>query len=369
MDKGVFKKLNKYHVIFLVQNSMIGISLFSLPQLIHHVGFNQWLIPIILGILANLVLVPMIMLCKRYPGYSIFAMNETILGKWLGSFFNILFILIFILSVSTVSALHLRLVQTVSLPNQSTLLPSIIFYCILIYIVLGGIKSVARFSIFAFFLTAWMTVYLLWPYQAGYIIQVKPILQGPITSWIEALHSGSQAMFGFELILVYFPYIMQQEKAFKHVSYGIWLAVFFYIATSFVSVMYFSEWQLENVLYPALKIFQAVELTFIERVENLGINLWIFLALSTCTVYLWAAKKGADAVFSNYKNRVRHLYALALISILSYHGPVPQPVQNFIFEEVLIYSIYGTMLWPLLLLMVSKLRGGVNKHAKIHQQV
>ena len=50
-------------------------------------------------------------------------------------------------------------------------------------------------------------------------------------------------------------------------------SVFIYLLTVFTSVMYYSEWQLENVMYPVLYLFKEVTLPFLERVDVLAISL------------------------------------------------------------------------------------------------
>ncbi|GAE34260.1 GerAB/ArcD/ProY family transporter [Halalkalibacter akibai] len=88
MDTGNLKKLNKFHVVFLSQNVIIGIGLFTLSNEISMVGYNQWLIPIMLGVLANITLIPIVLLCKKFPDDSLFKINEKILGKLLGKMAN-----------------------------------------------------------------------------------------------------------------------------------------------------------------------------------------------------------------------------------------------------------------------------------------
>ncbi|WP_158235113.1 GerAB/ArcD/ProY family transporter, partial [Pseudomonas sp. 2995-3] len=68
---------------------------------------------------------------------------------------------------------------------------------------------------------------------------------------------------------------------------------------------------LENLLYPLLNLYQAVVLSNVERIETLGITLFVLSVLGKSSIYLWAAKKGVDALFSKHKNRSWHLYFIA----------------------------------------------------------
>ncbi|MFC0472802.1 endospore germination permease [Halalkalibacter kiskunsagensis] len=363
MDKGNFKKLNGYHIVFLTQSTMLGLGLFSLPNDISNVGYNQWLIPIILGLVANLSLLPIIALCKKFPSDSLFKINEKILGSVIGKVANFFLLLYAIISVTSVSQSYIKLVQTVVLPQYPITVSSISFFLVLICIVNGGIKSIARFCMFAIFITSWLTVYLKWAFQAGNWLHIIPTFEVGGEQWFRALLNGSVAMFGYGVLLFYYPYIKNQKKALLYTSIGIWIAVFFYVLVSLASVVYFSPWQLANILYPVLNLFQAVQLAFVERIENFGTALWVFLILSTSSIYLWVAKKGLDALLSKHKNRTWHLYVIAFVSWFLLAGPIPFQIQVILYEEWRNYYGYGLLLFPIFLLIVHKFKSGKGKEA------
>ncbi|WP_025026914.1 Ger(x)C family spore germination protein [Caldalkalibacillus mannanilyticus] len=356
MDKGRLKKLKTYHVIFLVQNSMIGLGLLSLVNDLSPLGNNQWIAPLLLGVIASILLYPMVQLCRKFPDDSLFVIHERVLGKWLGKIMNALFTIYAITSVASVFEGYLRLIQVVTLPDHTILPGSIYSFIVLVLIVYGGIKSVARFNMLSFFFTGWMVVFLVWPFSKGYFIDALPRFDTSYTEWGEALFLGGHSMLGFELIMIYFPYIYNQQKAYRDSVIGVWITVMFYVLVSFTSVMYFSTWQMEHLLYPLLNIYQSVQLAFIERIETFGLTLWIFLIMSTTSVYLWAAKRGLDSLLSNHKNRTWHLYFLAIVALLVFLGPIPRTIQTKIFDEWSVYTGYGFLVWPIILLLIYKIR-------------
>ena len=66
MDNTKLKVLNSYHVVFLVQNVIVGTSVLSLPNRLSSMGYSQWWMPLLFGIIANTVLIPMIWLGLKY---------------------------------------------------------------------------------------------------------------------------------------------------------------------------------------------------------------------------------------------------------------------------------------------------------------
>ncbi|MFC0559725.1 GerAB/ArcD/ProY family transporter [Halalkalibacter alkalisediminis] len=361
MDKGKLKKLNSYHVVFLAQNTMIGIGLFTLPNDIGNVGYNQWMVPLILGVLANLSLIPIILICKKFPDDSIYMINKKVLGKILGQGANAILTIYGIIGASTVCRAYARLIQSIVLPAYSTLAVAIALYFVMVCVVLGGIKSVARFCILSFFTTGWMIFFLQWPLQAGNWLHVYPTFEVGVKDWLFALYNGSIAMFGYGLIMFYFPYIKNQKKAFLHTSIGIWIAVAYYFLVSLASVVYFSPWQIVNLLFPVLNLFQAIQLPFVERIENFGTTLWVFLILSTSSTYLWVAKKGVDVLINKNKNRTWHLYVVAFISWFLFTGPIPHNIQVLFLEDWTVFYGYTLLVFPILLLFVHKIRTMLEK--------
>jgi spore germination protein AB len=353
MDKGQIRKLNAYHVIFLVSITIIGVKLLTLPHDMSVAGYNQWWIPILLGFIAQMTMLPMILLCRRYPEDTVLAINEKLLGKWLAKPVNLVLVIYAILSLSTVCEGYIRLVHVSSLPNQTITFPLIGLFVVMIYITLGGIKSIARFCILAFFFTTWMIYYLQWGWRKGELGHMLPLFNLSFSQTVQVVHDSYPAMFGYELILFWYPYVIHREKVYTHATVGIWLVIFYYVLVSGISVMYFSEWQLANVAYPVLKLFKAVELTFLERIETLGIGLWVFLILSTGAPYLWAAKKGWDSIMG--KRRLIHLYLSAGIAFFLIRGEAVGPYQKF-FKETLLYLNYVVILWPIVLLLIHWIR-------------
>lgn len=356
MDKGKFRKLNRFHVVFLVQNVMVHYGLFAFPYFARGLGNTAWLIPVAFGILITFLLFPMVKLCEKFPSENLFQINEKLLSKPIGKVINLLIVGYGVLIVSNVSSQYLRLVQAISLNERTLTVPAIAFYIVLITFVLGGIKLIARFSIFSFFMTGWMVYFLVWPLSKGIWINAVSDLNFQMLDWTLSLHESVLAVLGFELILFYYPYIMNKKKAYKDAVIGVWIALFFFFAVTFASVVYFSVWQLENVIYPVLNIYKAVELSFLERIENFGLSLWVFLIFSTCSAYLWMAKRGLDSILSKNQNRNWHLYVLAALSLFLYLGPIPYQLQQYLFETVSVYFAYVLLLWPIFLLFVSFFR-------------
>ncbi|MBM7614820.1 GerAB/ArcD/ProY family transporter [Alkaliphilus hydrothermalis] len=350
MDKGNYQKLNQYHVIFLINGGIAGLGILTLPNDLSSMGFNQWLVPLILGLVANLALFPMIKLCSNYPKNNLYEINEKLLGPLLGKIINILITGYAIIALSRVLRGYLTLIQTTLLPQKSIIGPLIILLLLSAYVVKGGIKSVARFAILGFFLTAWTIYFSQWPIINGDVRNFLPLFNFTRNDFLYAFHRGYFSMLGYEIILFYFPYIMDQKRAFKHASIGIWITMFLYWAVCASSVVYFSIWQMSHLRYPVLSLLKSIQLSFVERVENFFIALWVFLILSTACLLLWLAQKGIKSILK--KPTDLSLYGVLPIIFLMIKGPIPNRYEVFLYENLTIYGGYFLNLWAIILLFL-----------------
>ncbi|RNB86586.1 spore gernimation protein [Brevibacillus nitrificans] len=355
MDKGQIHNLGPYHVIGLVLNTCIGVNLLSLTNSVSKMGYNQWWMPLVLGIIVSLTLFPMVALCKRYPDDTLYRINQKLLGKWLGGCVNILVIIYAILNVTAIHSGYIRLIQTSMLTGQTVTLPLLGLTLVMLYITNGGIKLVARFCMLTFFFTAWTIYYLQWGFQKGGYMHIFPLFNTNLPDFLDALVRSFPSMFGYELLLFYYPHVANKQKVLRHALIGVWLVVLIYTLILFTSVAYFSTWEMEHLIYPILNLFKAVELSFLERIENLGIGLWVFLILSTSTAYLWAARKGFED-FAGYK-KAWHLLLPAILSYFIIRGPLTMETQKFLYDKITLYMGVVVILWPLLLLAIHSLRG------------
>ena len=85
----------------------------------------------------------------------------------------------------------------------------------------------------SFFLTLGLIYFLKWGIVDGDIRHMMPIFNFTTQEFFTASKKGLMAIGGFELISFYFPYIINQKKAFKHASIGLWLSVLIHLLFHF----------------------------------------------------------------------------------------------------------------------------------------
>ncbi|MEC1178969.1 GerAB/ArcD/ProY family transporter [Metasolibacillus meyeri] len=341
--------LTKVHVLFLVQNCLIGTGILQLPQSLSSMGYNQAFMPIFFAIIATLTLWPMVWLNSKFPNEDFFQINKILLGKVLGTFCNITFIVKFtFLCASTISS-YMLLIQSTALPEQTLTFPVICFLILLIYLVKGGIFNIARFCVIAFFIGLPMLFFTQWAIEKGEFSHIFPLFNFTLPELYDATRNGYLSFLGYELILFYYPYIIHKKSAYKYATIGIWISALIMLITTVVSVMYFSEWQLKNVEFSVLNIFKAGEYSFIERIDIICMTLWILFVYSTVALYLWAANEGFKKMI--WSKSSIHLYLLVFGIFLLLILPISQHTKVK-FYSLIDHAVYLMIIWPIFLLIV-----------------
>ncbi|WP_019412545.1 GerAB/ArcD/ProY family transporter [Paenisporosarcina sp. TG20] len=136
MDATKKKVLNGYHVVFLVQNVIIGTGLLSLNHALSPVGYSQWWLPLLFGVIANITLIPMIWLSLQFKDDDLFDINVKLLGKWIGKFINVVLIAYALVVIMIVIQNYLTLIQIAVLPNRAITFHLLIIMVLTVYIVL-----------------------------------------------------------------------------------------------------------------------------------------------------------------------------------------------------------------------------------------
>ncbi len=178
-------------------------------------GYSQWWMPLLFGVIANIALIPMIWLGLKYRDDNLFVIHEKLLGKWLGKSINIVLLVYFIIVIAAVCASYFQLIQVSALIDRTITGPLIIFLLLLIYIVSGEIKSIARFCIIAFFLTIGSVYFLKWGFVAGDIRHMMPFFNfntaGVLHSNYKRVTSGRR----FRINIVLFSTYHQSKKSIE----------------------------------------------------------------------------------------------------------------------------------------------------------
>jgi hypothetical protein len=181
-----------------------------------------------------------------------------------------------------------------------------------------------------------------------------PLLDITPFKLLNAVLASSHSVGGYEVLLVFYPFIQNKKKALKVMSAGIWFTIVIYLYITLIAFGFYSQGQIQSLIVPTVDMMQIVQLPMIERTEHIGIAAWSLLVVSTAASYIWAGGR----YFRNFK-RWDKFTPLILLGPLLWLGYWPREMYN-LQKFSLFYGYLGAIvafLIPSMSLLVAKIRG------------
>ncbi|MFD9625303.1 GerAB/ArcD/ProY family transporter [Peribacillus muralis] len=351
------KKLNAVHVIFLIINTITGVGLITFPHDVSQVGYGGWVMPLLYGIVIQLFLLLFFKLLKYYPDLTLFQINTLLLGKVAGNVINFMIYIYAILVIYRVVQSYVHLVNLLVFQSSVTFWSIMALLFVTFSIVCkGNIISLAQYHILSFFLSIWLLLFLVTGFNKGDITHLLPLFNFTAPDLMAAFPKGYFSFIGFEFILFFYPIINNKERAYKHTSIALWVVVFMYCFVTISTIIHYSDWELQHSTYPLVNFMQEVQLSFVVRIDNLFINLWLLLVVGTTATYIWIAKNALNQMTRNEKNeKTKLLSSLGMVFILLFvPGSSGEAVGKI--ADGLIYFNFVLVIFPLFLLLIRRLK-------------
>ncbi len=128
---------------------------------------------------------------------------------------------------------------------------------------------------------------------------------------MKGTRSTSLSMLGFEMILMFYPFIKNPETSQKYAHGGALATTLLSLLLYFVSTVFYSQKQLVLTLWPTLSLTSVIEFPFIQRFEYITVSWWAIVIIPNMVIPLWAASRGVKRLFN-----VQQKYPLWVMSII-----------------------------------------------------
>ncbi|YCI76387.1 spore germination protein [Bacillus sp. R1-10] len=304
-------KVAPFYVFFLVHPLQIGIGLLNFQRdLAKAAGTDGWISILLAGLIVHIFIWLIYKIFSMVPG-DIISANNYVFGKWIGHFFSLLFILYFFILGMTIIIGYINVIHLWMFP----VVPSWAFCCVLLvliyYINTGGFRTVTGIAFLSVVVSYWLLFVPFYGLKYGNFTNFLPIFDHTLLEIMKGTRSVSLTMLGFEMILMFYPFIKNAETSQKYAHGGALATTLLTLFVYFVSVIFYSQKQLALTLWPTLTMTSIIELPFIQRFEYIFIAWWAIVIIPNMVIYLWAASRGVKRLFN-----VQQKYPLWVMSII-----------------------------------------------------
>jgi spore germination protein len=293
--------ISPIQLVLLVFGTIVGVGFLTMPRgVIEIAREDAWLTIIIAGVLSLVALWLILRAARLFPEDTLIEYNVKVFGRIAGFLINLMFglyMLFFTLTGVRTMAEVVR-AQMLSL----TPLETIIFAMLLtiLYSAWDGLMPIVRINesgqpisfllIIFFFLFAYL--------EADWFELRVPFAEG-LLPVIQPLPNTVYSYLGFEILLLYYPFVVIKEKSFRHAAAGIALAGSFYSFIVLGTLVTIGPDVAISQTYPVVTMAKTIEVVrqFVERAELLLLVLWLPLAYTTHLVTFYSTAFSMHRMF------------------------------------------------------------------------
>ncbi|MFB5661623.1 GerAB/ArcD/ProY family transporter [Alteribacillus sp. HJP-4] len=310
--ESVTTQVSPFMVFFLVHAMQVGVGVLGVQRMISkYSGYDGWISIIIAGIIIA-VIICMIYYLLDEENRDIMELHKNLFGKWIGNSLSYIMIIYFYLLGLVVLRTFIEVVQVWVFSELRGWVFGLLTVSVLYYLILGGFRAVTGLCFVGVFVPAMLYFVLLLPLEYANFYNLLPVWKHSLSEMLLGARESTLSFLGFELILMFYPFIKNAEKSLKWALAGHGATTIVYTSVMIISLVFYSEKQLEQTIWPTLTLLKVIELPFIERFEYLGISLWFIIIIPNLAMAFWAASRGLKKLLP-FKQRSNLLVLMILV--------------------------------------------------------
>ncbi|MFB7138027.1 GerAB/ArcD/ProY family transporter [Gottfriedia sp. NPDC056225] len=301
------KKISINQLICLVITTQIGAHVLSIPYAeSRHAGYDAWMSVLAGGVFAQVVILLIYQLGKRYPTLTFQQYLYQIVGRPIGVILNFLLALFcaqncIIVVISYTDILH----RWVWYETPWSVIVCLSFM-MAAYTASSSLRSISTVS------QSVLTLFVI----CAAIIFISGMGKG---SWLHLLPIGTHgivavlkdsiptfwAYTGFELLLYVFPFVQCKKKIeiLFAMSLANGITTFFYALVAIIVTYNFSETQLDTITEPMVFILRKFRWPVVQSLDIVFITIWLSVTTATVYVYLYMSARYVASIRKNEINR------------------------------------------------------------------
>ncbi|WP_345240921.1 GerAB/ArcD/ProY family transporter [Pontibacillus salipaludis] len=311
------QQVSPFLVFFLIHSMQIGIGVLTFERVIsEEAGHDAWMSILPAALLSHLLLWLIYSVVTKND-QDIISIHQSLLGKWVGNVLSLALLCYFALIVLQIVRAYIDVIRAWIFPDTPIWLLALLFLLLSYYFVLGDFRVVAGICFFGVLLPLPLLLLKIYPLQEGHVTNLIPFLEADATSLLKASKEMTFSYVGIEFLLLYYPFIKNGRSSQRYAHFGLLFTTFIYLFSSLVTFMYFSQGQLQHVVWPTLDLWKTVDFPFIERFEYVGIAVWLLVILPQMALGLWCILRGVNRMITIHTRLIGYGIVLSLIVVAS----------------------------------------------------
>lgn len=282
--------VSPYLLFFLIHSTQTGVAVLSFQtKIIKGAGHDAWVSVLLIGLVMHIIFLMMLFIMKNSSAGDILSFHTDSFGKYVGGMLNIILAIYF--SLISLTALHtyIDILQIWVFDGIASWEFSLLLTVLIFYIISGGFRIVTAIAFWGVIIPSFLlltTIYLL---NFTEVSNLFPIFQLGLGDFLTSAKEAVPIYFGFETLLVFYPFIKDREKASKWGHFALLYTTSLYTFITVLTLMFFTQGKLERLTWPTLNMIKIIKLPFLERFEFIFIFTWLLVVMPVICIYIWSA--------------------------------------------------------------------------------
>lgn len=350
-------------LFFVVVTSQIAVGIHGFQRIImKDATHDAWISILLSFVFSHFIVYVMFKTLEIYSTNDLYGIQQDLFGKYLGNLLNFLYVIYVSFAFFTVLKNYTEVINTWVFPNLPQTFVSGTLLILVIYSFTGGLRVMIGVCFISVVSTVWMLLLLLFPLEYAHYNHLLPVLSNDFVSILKGAYSMTFTIVGFEIINILYPFVKEKNKAQKYVHFGLLFTCFVYVFVMLVTIVYFSNEQVEKTIWALLTLFSIIKLPFIERIEIIIICYWLIIILPNLCLFSWSAYRGIDRI-----KTIKGTTFIWIFSIIIFLISMPvqsrhdiNKINNF-FSNLAFYIVF---IYPLLLFIMASTKKILKKRVK-----
>lgn len=241
-------------------------------------------------------------------------------------------------------------------PNTPTIVIISIFLLVCFYASVSRPETAVNIGVVLLPMLLLFIIFMLVAIPDLHVTNLLPLFYDRGNTWWMGFLYSTTAFGGAEMYVILRKYLIKSEKINKKILsiYFTILTLFYLISISF-TLMFFALEGIKLIPEPILYILHSVDVTFVKRLDLFFVYIWLSWSLVTIVNYVLVMR----LVYFEKKQKSPVLQQFIFFTIvgLTANFLVRFTVLDFIKEHIVYLNITFTLLVPILIIIVNKIRG------------
>ena len=306
---------------FIIIGTMLGTGIMSLPRLAaKEVGQDAWF-AIILGSLFPLASLSLIrFLYKKNNSTSFVNICRKVGGRSLGSIFSAILALYSIFATAIFLRNFIEVISMFLLIETPTLVKLVLMLTVCAYLAFGNAKVLGRANEFLFYILFPLLLFSLPAMVKNSDIRnLMPVFNYKIMDYARASLTTGFAFSGFELYIVFHPYVSREKDAYSASLYALLVTVLIYLYFVIGTISVFGAELAQVFTWPTLRLLATTEVPVFERFEFLFIQAWIGVSFRPISIQYFCASHIIAQLFAQKSQKLITLILFPIIILIAFY--------------------------------------------------